>query len=102
MAKLSLAQIVLFTVAERLEGLAPAPIAYAIQLLVALLAAIAIAHFAQLVRRCECATIELSEYLRRFSALAAELRFTRAPYSPAYTLTISAGTARFQRPPPQL
>ena len=102
MAKLSVVQIVLFTLAERLEGLAPAPIAYAIQLLVALLAAIAIAYFAQLVRRCERSTIQLSEYLHRCLALTEGLRFARAPHSPAYTLTITAGTARFQRPPPQL
>jgi len=102
MAKLSVIQIVLITLVERLEGFAPAPIAYAIQLLVALLTAIAIAYFAQLERRCERSTIQLSEYLRRCLALTDGLRFARALHSPAYTLTISAGTARFQRPPPQL
>jgi hypothetical protein len=102
MAQLSLAQVALFTLAERLEGSTPTPIAYAIQIFVALLATIAIAYFTQLERRCERSAIQASEYLRRIRALTEGLRFARVPYSPAYALTISAGTARFQRPPPQL
>jgi hypothetical protein len=101
-AKLSVVQIGLFALAERIEGYAPGPSAYVLQILVALFAAIAIAYFAQLVRRCELSAIDAGEYLRRFAAHTEGLRVARAPYSPAYALTISAGTARFQRPPPQL
>jgi hypothetical protein len=100
-AQLSVVQVVIFTLAERLEGFAPTPAGYAIQLLVALLAAVAIALFTNLVQRCERSAIELSEYLHRARALRFGLQIAR-PQSPAYALAVSAGVARFQRPPPQL
>jgi hypothetical protein len=100
-AKLSVVQISLFALAERLEGYTPAPLAYVIQILVALCAAVAIAYFAQLVHRCERSAIEAHEYLRRIRTFVAVPRFARLAHSPAYALAISAGAARFQRPPPQ-
>jgi hypothetical protein len=102
MAKLSFAQIALFTLAESLEGYAPTPLAYAIQIFVALLAAVALVYFARLVRHCERSTIEFSQYLQRCLSLPRVLRFACAPRSAAYALMVSAGAARFQRPPPRL
>jgi len=101
-AKLAVAQVALFALAERLEGHAPTAIGFAIQVVVALLAAVAIAYFARLVRRFERSAIDAGEYLRRFRLNAAVLRLDRARHSPAYALAVSAGTARFQRPPPLL
>ena len=101
-AKLSIVKVALFALAERVEGFAPAPSAYAIQILVALFVAIAIVYFAQLVRRCERSAIEAGDYLRRVLALTAGLRFNHVSRAPAYALAVSAGPARFPRPPPYL
>jgi hypothetical protein len=99
-AKLALVQVALFAFIERIEGYAPSPIAYLVQIFVALLAALAIAHFTRLVRRCEHASLEAGEYLRRSKAHAGRLSVRTARRSPARALTISTGTSRFQRPPP--
>lgn len=100
--KLAVVQVALFTLVERLEGYHVAPVAYAVQVFVALLAALAIACFTRLVHRCERAGLQASSYVRRLLTACDGLDFGRPPYSPAYALTVKAGTARFQRPPPHL
>ncbi len=100
--KLALFQVALFSLLERVEGFHVAPLAYAVQVFVALVAALALACFARLLHQCERAGLQISKYVRRLLVRCEGLRVLRPRHSPAYALTVTAGTARFQRPPPHL
>jgi hypothetical protein len=97
--RLALAQLAMFALMERLEGTQAGLAGCAMQVLVAFCVAYVLALFSRLLVRCIEKAEEASRYLQRL--LEPTARFvSRRPYSVAYALSVRAGTARFQRPPP--
>ena len=97
--RLAASQIVLFVAAERFEGRSITPAGIATQLLSALIAAYVLSLFGKLVERCIASADESGRYLERLAAGAAAFALID-PAPRIATLFASAGTSRFQRPPP--
>ncbi|HEX5275623.1 MAG TPA: hypothetical protein VFW34_10140 [Candidatus Rubrimentiphilum sp.] len=97
--RLAASQLVLFVTAETVEGRTITPAGIATQIISALLAAYMLSLVAKLVERCIACADEAGSYLERLtSAICAFALIDPAPRT--ITLFASAGTSRFQRPPP--
>lgn len=97
--RLAVAQLVMFSLMERMEGTHAALTGSLVQVLVALCVAYVLSLFSRLLARCIAGADAASHYLQRL--LEPKARFiSRRSYSVAYALSVRAGTARFQRPPP--
>lgn len=97
--RLAVSQLVLFAAAETFEGRAITPAGIATQLASALLAAYALSLFTKLVERCIASAEEAGRYLERLTAAPATFALVE-PAPRAAALFATAGTSRFQRPPP--
>jgi len=97
--RLAASQLFLFVVIETFEGRSITPAGIATQILSALLAAYALSLFSKLVKRCIVFADEAGSYLERLVKAAASFAFAEsAPRRIA--LFATAGSSRFQRPPP--
>jgi hypothetical protein len=99
--KLSVLQIAMFAVLERMEGYVPALVGCAEQALVALCAALALSYFARVLNRCEHGAADAERYLRRLRLSLLGRHISRSPYARAYALSVRVGPSRFARPPPK-
>lgn len=97
--RLAIAQLVMFSVMERLEGAHAGVLGLLVQVLVALYAAYVLSLFSRLLVRCIAQANAASAYLERLLDGAAQFVSRRSPCI-AHELAVRAGTARFQRPPP--
>ncbi len=97
--RLAASQLVLFLVAETLEGRTGTPAGIATQIVSALLAAYVLSLFGRLVERCIAGADEAGSYLERLAAATAVFGLID-PAPRTVTLFASAGNSRFQRPPP--
>lgn len=98
--RLALTQLTLFAAIEYAEGAHAGAAGLAAQGITALLAALLLAAFASFLARCAAGTRAASRYLQRLFA-DVTLFVSRHPIALAHALSVSAGNARFQRPPPQ-
>jgi hypothetical protein len=97
--RLAASQLVLFVLAETVEGRSVSPAGIATQIFSALLAAYVLSLFGKLVERCIAGADEAGRYLERLAA--ATVAFALIDPAPrAVALLASTGTSRFQRPPP--
>jgi hypothetical protein len=97
--RLAVAQLVMFSIMERMEGTHAGLAGSLVQVIVALCVAYVLSLFSRLLVRCIAGAHAASQYLQRL--LQPKTHFvSRRPYSVAYALSVRAGTARFQRPPP--
>ena len=98
--RLAFAQLFLFLLIEYAEGTHATLLGCAVQLVVAAGIAALLALFAGLLSRCVKSARAASRYLQRlFQSVTSFV--SRRPAPVAYALAVHAGTARFQRPPPQ-
>lgn len=97
--RLAVAQLVMFTVMEHVEGTHASLLGCVIQALVALCVAYVLSLFSRLLVRCIARARATTRYLQRLLG-AATLFVSRQPYCTAHALAVRAGSARFQRPPP--
>jgi hypothetical protein len=98
-ARLAPAQALLFVLVERAEGVSPSLAGYAVQILVALAAALLLASLARLLGECIRSADRAQAYLERVFAPQGFLLAARPP-RPVFVLAATAGPHRFQRPPP--
>lgn len=97
--RFAIAQIVLFSSVESAEGLHVTAWGVAAQLLTALCAAYLLSLFSRLLTACITTAEYLAECLERF-ADCRQLFVLRDPAPRSLTLSATAGSSRFQRPPP--
>ena len=97
--RLAASQLALFVAAETFEGRAITPAGIATQLVSALLAAYMLSLFSKLIVRCIACADEAGCYLERLVAATTAFAFVD-PAPRASALFASAGSSRFQRPPP--
>jgi hypothetical protein len=97
--RLAASQLLLFGAAETFEGRAITPAGIATQLASALLAAYVLSLFSKLVERCIVCADEAGSYLERLGKTATSFTLI-VPAPRAVALFASAGSSRFQRPPP--
>ena len=98
-AMLATLQVMGFAGMERLEGNAPNLIGCGIEVLTALLIAVAISFVLALVERCVIPVV--ATYLRRSNErFAASRRSPSAAVRPPMLLAVRTGIRRFKRPPP--
>jgi hypothetical protein len=95
--RLAIAQTALFVAIERAEGTPVGWMGCAIQIAVALGAALLLSAFARALAGCVRSGDLAARFLTR---VAAPPLYLRRPLSPAAALAAVAGSRRFQRPPP--
>jgi hypothetical protein len=98
--RLALTQMVLFYVMERGEGSNAGVAGAVVQIAVALLAAYILSLFARVLGACALSAERAIQYLARLLNPVTSF-ISPGPAPIAHALAIHAGTARFQRPPPQ-
>lgn len=97
--RLAFAQIAIFAAMEQAEGSHAGLFGCAVQVLAAFCVAFLLALFSRMLARCTACARVFSRYIERLSVNVAAF-VPRRPRSTEYALSVSAGTARFQRPPP--
>jgi hypothetical protein len=99
--RLALAQMVLFYAMESAEGRHAGLTGAIVQIAVALVVAFVLSVFARVLGACAQSAERAVQYLARLLQSVTSF-VSRRPAPIAYALAVHAGTARFQRPPPQL
>ena len=98
--RLAVSQLVLFAVMERAEGGHAGIAGMIVQVVVALVVAYALSLFTNVLKACACYAEQMTRYLTR-SLLPLVSFVSLRPLPMAHALAVRAGSARFQRPPPQ-
>jgi hypothetical protein len=98
--RLALAQLVMFSAMERLEGTSAGVAGCVIQIAVALCVACVLSLFSRLLVRCIVHAEAAWQYLQRLTSSPRALFVCYRPLCIASVLAVRAGSARFQRPPP--
>lgn len=98
--RLALAQVVLFSAMERLEGTHAGVLGCLTQIAVAFCVAYVLSLFSRLLVRCIVQAQAAWQYLQRLSDAPRVIFIDLHPQCVAQTLAVCAGSARFQRPPP--
>lgn len=98
--RMAIAQVILFAAIERVEGTPASLFGCAVQVAVALVAALLLTAFARVLAACDRSADEAGRYLERLFATASWFVGYQPPLL-ARTLAVSCGTRRFVRPPPQ-
>ncbi len=91
-------QIIGFAALESIEGNAPDAAGWGVEVIIALVAAVAVALFLGFVERCTLAA--MATYLRREQNRSGTLRLRATAIRSPLQLAISIGIYRFKRPPP--
>ncbi len=97
--RLAIAQVLLFAAVERAEGTMPSLLGFAVQLTVALCAAVLLAAFARVLAKCARNSEDASRYLQRLFTHASRFVHYEPPV-PAHALAGPRTARRFARPPP--
>lgn len=98
--RLAFGQLAIFCLMERLEGAHPGILGCAMQVLVAICVAYVLSLLSRLLVTCVRGAQAASQYLQRLTDCARPIFLERPPQCVAHALAVSAGSARFQRPPP--
>jgi energy-converting hydrogenase Eha subunit A len=97
--RLAIAQLAVFVTMEQVDGSGATLLGCFVQLLAALCVAYVLAVFVRLLDRCAAGSRAAFRYFERQVKTAAVF-VSREPQCVAVQLAVSAGAARFQRPPP--
>jgi len=97
--RLALSQLAIYVAMERAEGGHAGLLGCAVQIIAALVVAYLLSLFSCVLERFEGSAVIALRYLEHFANCSAIIVSNRG-FSTAYALAVRAGTARFQRPPP--